>query len=146
MTTRAQVVQEARSWIGTRWHHGAALKAVGTDCIGLIGGVAMVLRMQGAAAWKDDVAFKGYGRRPDPVQLLGGCEKYLDPATGPRQLADILVMRFEEDPQHFGIVSALDPAYMIHAYAGARKVAENRIDELWESRIIGSFRYRGLTG
>ena len=33
---RADIVEEARSWLGTPYHHQAALKGVGCDCIGLL--------------------------------------------------------------------------------------------------------------
>ena len=37
--TRAAIVAEARSWIGTRYCHQASLKGVGCDCLGLVRGV-----------------------------------------------------------------------------------------------------------
>ena len=37
--TRAAIVCEARSWIGTPYRHQASLKGVGCDCLGLIRGV-----------------------------------------------------------------------------------------------------------
>jgi cell wall-associated NlpC family hydrolase len=36
---RPDIVEEARSWLGTPYHHQAALKGVGCDCIGLLRGV-----------------------------------------------------------------------------------------------------------
>jgi NlpC/P60 family putative phage cell wall peptidase len=37
--TPAQIVATARSWLGTPYHHQAALKGVGCDCLGLVRGV-----------------------------------------------------------------------------------------------------------
>ncbi len=37
--TRAAIVAEAWSWIGTPYRHQASLKGVGCDCLGLIRGV-----------------------------------------------------------------------------------------------------------
>jgi NlpC/P60 family putative phage cell wall peptidase len=34
-----RIVAEARSWIGTPYHHQASLKGVGCDCIGLVRGI-----------------------------------------------------------------------------------------------------------
>lgn len=39
MTIRDIIIVEARSWIGTPYHHQAALKGVGCDCLGLVRGV-----------------------------------------------------------------------------------------------------------
>ncbi len=36
---RAKVVAEARSWLGTRYHHRAKLKGIGVDCAQLVLGV-----------------------------------------------------------------------------------------------------------
>jgi NlpC/P60 family putative phage cell wall peptidase len=36
---RNTIIAEARSWIGTPYHHQAALKGVGCDCLGLVRGV-----------------------------------------------------------------------------------------------------------
>lgn len=39
MITAADIVVEARSWIGTPYAHGAALKGTGCDCLGLVRGI-----------------------------------------------------------------------------------------------------------
>jgi NlpC/P60 family putative phage cell wall peptidase len=39
MVSRAAIVAEARSWIGTPYRHQASLKGVGCDCLGLVRGV-----------------------------------------------------------------------------------------------------------
>lgn len=36
---RARIIAEARSWIGTPYHHQASVKGVGCDCLGLVRGV-----------------------------------------------------------------------------------------------------------
>ena len=41
--TRERVLEEARSWIGTPYHHRASVKGVGADCLGLIRGVWLTI-------------------------------------------------------------------------------------------------------
>src|SRR5437016_4134796 len=36
---RTRIITEARSWIGTPYHHQASLKGAGCDCLGLLRGV-----------------------------------------------------------------------------------------------------------
>ncbi len=36
---RTRIVAEARSWIGTPYHHQASVKGIGCDCLGLVRGV-----------------------------------------------------------------------------------------------------------
>lgn len=40
MVTRKAIVNAARSWLGTPYHHQASLRGVGCDCLGLIRGLA----------------------------------------------------------------------------------------------------------
>ena len=129
----------------------SSVKGVATDCSGLVGGVGLDLGLPDAIAWSRDPAVKGYGRVPDAHVLLGACRKYLDPIPiAQAAVGDVLVLRFENDPQHFAIISNLSPMRIIHAYAVARKVCENGIDGEWRagvpwrSLIVGCWRFRGL--
>jgi NlpC/P60 family putative phage cell wall peptidase len=145
--TGADVIAEARRWIGTRWQHQGVLKGVGCDCIGLVGGVAAALGI--SDAWvnpEKSAAFKGYGREPQPDVLYRGCAEFLVPVF-PKEHArvgDVLLLRFLKEPQHFAFLSQTVPGYMIHAYAAARRVTENRIDEIWSSRIVCAYRFPGI--
>lgn len=138
---RFAVVLEARTWIGTPWKHQGRLKGVAVDCIGLVGGVAIALGLSGAAEWAANPNFHNYGRQPDPELLCKGCELLLDPIDV-AEPGDVLVMRFVREPQHFALMSGY--AHVIHAYAQARKVVENRLDEKWQSRIVSAWRFRGI--
>jgi NlpC/P60 family putative phage cell wall peptidase len=147
MITRAQIIAEARTWLGTRWQHQASLRGVGSDCIGFVAGVARSLGIRGAEDFYADPDVRGYGREPDPKMLVRVCNRYLDPVHLPEVLpADILVMRFALEPQHFALLSSARPDYMLHAYTQARKVVENRIDAVWRSRILRAYRFRGISG
>lgn len=141
--TREEIVAEARSWIGTPWVHQGRIKGLSVDCVGLIGGVALAVGIQGARDWSANLQFYNYGRQPDPLLLNDGCALWLDRiAVRDATMADVLVMRFRRDPQHFALLSATD--YMIHAFAGAGKVVENRLDEKWRRRIVSAWRFRGI--
>jgi NlpC/P60 family putative phage cell wall peptidase len=144
MIYRAQIVSEAREWIGTPWKHQASVKGVGCDCIGLIRGIARAVGLTDPFVTGEAARFAGYGRTPDADLLLEACGDYLDPGQG--ALGDILVMRFEKEPQHFALISCLAPRRIIHAYAQARKVAENGMDRLWLSRIVRTYSFRGIDG
>lgn len=143
MTTPADIVAGARSWIGTRWQHQGCVKGVGVDCVGLIGGVALALGLPGATEWRDAPAWHQYGRKPDPATLLAGCDALMDRiAVDQAREGDVLVLQFNAGPQHFAIVSSDDPPAIVHALAQARKVAEARLDETWRRRIVRAYRYR----
>lgn len=144
MTTRADIVDAARSRVGLPWQHQAARDGVACDCIGLLILIAKQLLLPGADVFESTTRYRGYGREPSPL-LLEACYEFLDPVElEDAQPGDVLVMRFKREPQHFGIMSELDPPYVIHAYAQVRKVVENRIDELWASRLVAAFAFRGV--
>lgn len=91
--------------------------------------------------------FDGYGRQPDPAMLRRAVNRYLDPASKPG-LGDIYMMFFEEEPQHFAIISRENPIYIIHSLAskhrGGGRVVEHRLDDSWRSRIVSAHRFRGV--
>ena len=138
--TGADVITEARSWLGTRFHHQGRLKGVGVDCAGLVVGVAEALGLQ--VQDRTD-----YTRQPDGTMLQETCDEQLIriPLEDIRP-GDLLLMRFEQEPQHLGIVGDYEfgGLSLIHAYAQARRVVETRLDEVWLSRVVGAYRFSGV--
>ena len=144
MVTGVDIVREARTWLNTRWRHQGRVKGVAVDCIGLVGGVALQLDIPGAREWYDDKSLHRYGRIPDPEFIYAGCERFMDRiAIDDVRPGDVVVMAFERDPQHFAIVSAVNPMYLIHAYTAVRKVVENGA-AIWRGKILRAYRFRGL--
>ena len=149
MTTRQQIVDEARSWIGTPYVHQASLKLIGVDCIGLIRGVARCCGLEDPFACGKAREFEGYSQYPNPTLLTLACEEFMirlkqSEAT----LADVLVFNFVDrgisQPQHFGIISKTDPNYIIHSLAG-HKVVEHHLSQLWQSRVVSAYQLRGVS-
>lgn len=132
MTTRQQIIDEARCHLGIRWVHQARSLA-GVDCVGLVIRVAHAL---GLSAF--DVT--DYSRQPDPRMMRALLAEHMEPVTSP-QLGDVLLMKFDVEPQHVAIVTDIG---IIHAYAQARRVVEHRMDDLWKNRIVGAYQFKGL--
>lgn len=143
---RERIVVEARSWIGTRFHHQARLKGVGCDCAGLVVGVCKELGLS-------DFDKSDYARQPDGVMLKQTCDQnmtaipFVDAQPG-----DVLLFKFDADPQHLAIVGdyAHGGLSIIHAYSLARKgkelgwVVETRLDSVWIKRIVAAYRLPGV--
>ena len=138
--TKEDVVAEARTWLETRWQHQARLKGVAADCGGMILGVLWSLGYT-------DFDWTRYGRIPDGLQLRRICETVLEeiPLSDARE-GDVFLMRFSEHPQHVGIFGrSPDGALtLIHSYATARKVVEQRLDEDWRQKLVAAYRLRGM--
>ncbi len=148
MSYSEAIVACARSWIGTRFHHQGRLKRQaghkgGVDCLGLLVGVAVDLRLKGrdgrdfAAADERD-----YSHQPDVVKLrqtLGGllCEKSKQGLV----YGDVLLLNVDGNPQHLAIVSNMAGQMgMIHAYAPAKAVVEHLLSADWYGKIVTVYR------
>ena len=150
MTTRADIVAEARTWLGTRYRHQARVKGVATDCIGLVGGVALACGVRGAREWAADPSLHAYARTPDPALLLAACDRYFDrlPAARRAREGDVLLFALDGEPRHFALVSEAaptGPVRVIHAYAliAARRVVEQLLP-IARAVVIGAYGFRGL--
>lgn len=152
MITCDAFLQEARTWLGTPFHHQGRVKNIGKkkggcDCIGLIFGVCKALDLEGKQGVIHSFDITGYSREPNGMDLKRNLEKHLiEIDKNDIKPADILLFRFEENPQHVGIVSNYsDSQYgIIHCYAQARKVVEHILDDYWKNKIVAAYRLNSL--
>jgi NlpC/P60 family putative phage cell wall peptidase len=137
MITPADVVAEARSWVGTPYHHQARVKNVGVDCAGLVIGVARELGMF-------DVEYQDYGRIPYQGLLPAICDRHLVRCES-LQPACVLVMSFLLQPgseQHLAILT--DTGTIVHAYESAGACVEHQYSVSWQRRTRIIYRYPGV--
>jgi NlpC/P60 family putative phage cell wall peptidase len=148
MTSRAEVVAEARSWIGTPCHHHAGLKGIGADCGGMVRGVGAALGLEPPDWEQNSRAFHGYPQRGAGAMVKAALDLYADPIPlAALQPGDIILLRFPPNPEpaHCAICTEFRGAPgMIHVYAKARRVAEHNIDTLWRGRMIAAYAFRGI--
>lgn len=138
MQSIANKVQEtARQYIGTRWQHQGRIKGVGIDCIGLIICVAHDLRLS-------DFDSSNYSRQPVGSRLRNTMAEEMDVVQRADMApGDVVLMRFNGEPQHVGIVSDIGGRLgLIHAFAQRRMVVEHGLDDLWASRIVAVYRFK----
>lgn len=144
------IVLAARSWVGTPYHHGAQLKGVGVDCVGVILGVGAEL---GYFTPERLVEFRqkygGYARTPNPARMRKGMLDYLRPLDWRQNQippeGSIGWFQWRENlPMHLAIVATFDGRRtMIHAFEPVDKCVENSLDELWLSRVNSWWQYNG---
>ena len=145
----ADIVAEARSWVGTPYQHQAHLRGVGCDCGGLIGGVAVALGIVAADWWATVFTpHAGYARQPHGDSLVNVLDSFM-PRIDPSDICAgcVVAMRFRRDPQHIAIVADHPGGEwsMIHALnAGLRQVVEHRIDARWLKRITHAYTFPGV--
>jgi hypothetical protein len=118
---RAAVVAEARSWVGTPYHHHAAVKGAGVDC-----GMLLVETFVRAGL------IERFDPRPYPPDwhLHRSEEKYLafvfehgrrvdEPRPG-----DVVIVRYGRTFSHGGIVTSARPLVAVHAFQPYGRVLE----------------------
>jgi NlpC/P60 family putative phage cell wall peptidase len=137
--TRAQVVECARTWIGTRWKHQHRLKGEACDCAGLVIGV-------GAEVFGIRAEVPAYGHTPHNGMLEQIVSRYMVwKSRDAIKPGDVLLLTWAEEPHHMAIVSELDGELaLIHSYAQIRRVVEHRLDERWRARIRAAFEFPGI--
>lgn len=136
MTTRPQVVAEARSLIDVPFKHQGRSRE-GLDCVGV---AIMVVHALGLS----DFDITDYGRAPNVEQMRGLLEKHLDYVPfRDVQPGDILWLRAPE-PQHLAIVTSTEPLMMVHAFSKVGRVVETGVDRFWRKHIVACFKYRGV--
>lgn len=148
--TPPDVIECARQWIGTAFHHQGRLKRTalhhgGVDCLGLLMGIANEL----ALTDKNGIALSNYDRTdyshtPNQQQLHEKLALLLTPVEKSRMdNADIALLAIEGQAQHLGIIATgtqPNNVHLIHAYAQARKVVEHTLTPEWRSSIVQLYR------
>jgi NlpC/P60 family putative phage cell wall peptidase len=121
---RQAIIKEARTWIGTRFHHRAWVKGAGCDCLGLIYGVYR------AVGLIDEIEIPFY--RPDFMHhrsdetYLGGLLQYGHTVERPEP-GDVAMFKYGRVFGHAAIVIAWPR--LIHAFAERGEVCLGDADQ-----------------
>lgn len=136
MVTREQIVQKAREFVGTPYHHQGRLKHVGVDCVGLVVCIAEELGI----AIEDQTR---YPQNPDG-SLLPHVRTQLEEIPVEEAKAGDIYMVYVHKfdlPQHFLLITDYG---IVHAFnGGLKKVVETTIGK-WKKRIVTAFKFKGV--
>ena len=138
--TPEQIIAAARECLETPFRHQGRQPGLGLDCVGLVR--YPLVRLCGIT---DD--FRTYSLQAQPEHKTRAILAQFDhlisevPKADMRP-GDILWMRFNRDPQHFGLFTGWN---LIHAVNnGRRRVVEHGFRAPWPARVRAVFRYRGV--
>jgi cell wall-associated NlpC family hydrolase len=116
------VVAEARTWIGTPYHHAADVKGHGVDCAMLLVRIycdlRLVDRFDPRPYTRDWFLHRNEERYLE--FLLGRTKEVRNPDLG-----GVIVFKIGRCFAHAGIISRLEPLSIIHAFANAGRVIED---------------------
>lgn len=137
--TPADIVAAARSWLGTPYHHQAAVKGAGCDCLGLVRGV--YAELYGKPAETPPPYSRDWAEAAGAETMLDAARRHLteiDPRAATAGDVVIFRLRAVAMAKHAAILSADDR--MIHAVEGA-PVCEVHLNSWWRRRIAAAFRF-----
>lgn len=138
MTTRADIVAVARSYLGVRWRHAGRTRG-GLDCVGLLVAVSRDLGLDVVDTEQE------YKRTPDPFLFLEMMRAQSD--LGSREnirSGSIFLLRQNLFPCHCGIVVLGTTQTFIHAAAATKVVSEEPLKKFYKD-MIEVREYRGVS-
>lgn len=139
MTTRQQIVDEARSWLGTRYHHQASVKQAGCDCLGLVRGVYR--NITGVEPEQPPPYSRDWAETLRQETLIDAAERHLKRVDlTDLQPGNVVIFRFKPTAmaKHAGILTS--DSTMIHA-AEKAPVCEVNLSDWWNRRIAAVFQF-----
>ncbi|MBB6307027.1 NlpC/P60 family protein [Xanthobacter tagetidis] len=144
---RADILAEARAWLGTPYRHRASVKGEGADCLGLVRGVWRALlgpEPEPLPPYAPDWAEAGKRETLADTAFRRLVAVPLDEARP----GDVLLFRFRPHlpAKHAALLSAGavgGGGMMIHAYDGAA-VCESHLGRWWSRRCAFAFAFPGV--
>jgi len=126
------MITAARACLGTPFHHQGRQPGLGLDCIGLI----VIARRAAGYIVNDRLDYRS---RPDGISLVRAIEEHGGVPVESCRAGDILVFRYDRQPQHVAL--ATSETTMIHSFAPARYVVETTIGNYWKKRLVCIYRF-----
>lgn len=136
-----RVLELARSWIGTPYHHQARKKGAGCDCIGLVIGIWEELYNGLPQGIKIPPYTSAWAEETKKSLMVAFAAQYLEPVPLlSRVPGDVLMFSMLRNgpTKHAGILSGGDK--IIHAYQG-HAVAETDMNFPRYAKMTHVFRY-----
>ncbi|MEM7319186.1 MAG: NlpC/P60 family protein [Pseudomonadota bacterium] len=142
MVSRKDIVQAARSWIGTPYRHQGSVCGAGTDCLGLVRGVWR--QLFGAEPERVPAYSMDWSEPQGEERMWQAAKRHLrqkplaDLAEG-----DVILFRMLDNAvaKHIGILTRTgDLDSFVHAYSG-HGVVESPLSDPWRRRIVAGFEF-----
>ena len=138
---RADILAEARRWIGTPYRHQASVCGAGCDCLGLVRGIWRNLigpEPMLVPAYTPD----WFDRQGEETLLNAAGQFLIERDHASARTGDVLLFRPHSSgpAKHCGVLS--DHGRLLHAYWG-RAVCETSLGPWWQRRLAGVFSFPG---
>jgi NlpC/P60 family putative phage cell wall peptidase len=118
--TRAQVVAEARTWVGTPFQHAQHCKGKGCDCIGLVIGTFKRLGCLDGAYTPPAYSQQWHAHKNEELLVRQAQGLGFTVKDGDAEPGDLLLFKFGRVCSHAGIYLGGDS--FVHAYFSLKRV------------------------
>jgi hypothetical protein len=148
MTTRADIVRVARSYIGTPYVLMGRQPGYKIDCAGVI--VCCARDIGAVAADFDIEPYTSNLAGPPVLETLDGFMGDRILSSDQLQMGDCVAVKFSRHPQHVGIVGDYKPQAglltLIHATNGTRpaQVVEHRLTFDGKMTFVMGYKFKGV--
>lgn len=149
--TPEDLINQARTWLGTKYHHQGRLKKSGrgpggVDCIGLIVGIADELGIHdGKGNPLINADERNYSMYPESGRLVRSVQRHMRQVPVEKmRIGDVLLFKTFKDPQHVGLLTEYPSGGLglIHCNSSAGKVVEQPLSDTWMRMLTHAYRFR----
>ncbi|MFA3917854.1 NlpC/P60 family protein [Ruegeria hyattellae] len=137
-----EIVEVARSWLGTPYRHQSAARGAGCDCLGLIRGVWR--ECYGAEPETAPAYSMDWSEPKGEERMWAAARRHLIPCeAGTWRPGDVLLFRMRSGSvaKHVGILSEVGPVpRFIHSYSG-HGVVESALSAPWRRKVVARFEF-----
>jgi NlpC/P60 family putative phage cell wall peptidase len=137
MSAGQAAVAAARAWLGTPYHHQAAVRGAGCDCLGLVRGV--YAELYGCTSEEPPPYSPDWAEAAARETMLEAARRHLvEIAPAEAGAGDVVIFRMRAGAmaKHAAILTGADR--MIHAQEGCG-VCEVCLSAWWRRRIAAAF-------
>lgn len=139
-----KILKTAKSWIGTKFHFNGRIKKNqnnngGVDCIGLILKIGEEINSTYNGKNIINYDYLAYSRYPNKYEMKNFLDKYFIKISEKEvKIGDLIYFNFENKLEHIAIVTDVG---ILHCYVEVKKVVEHGLNDYWNKKIIGYYRY-----
>ena len=143
MTTRADLIAEASTWKGTKYHHHQACKGAGCDCVGFVIGVCRAVGLLAPDFEPVTYPREWHLHKNEEILLREMLRHGARPiALAQAQPGDVIVFQYGRVSSHLGILLPADR--IIHAHMEVGSVVITLFMGTFKARARGAFVLPGL--
>ena len=133
-----KIIAEAKSWIGTPFHHQAMIKGVGVDCAHFLIGVFSAVGLSPVVQTEDYPPDWHFHRGEE--RFMGYLDQYAEEVQDPRP-GDVAMFKFGKCVSHGAII--IEWPVVIHSYYGQGVVVSDATGNELGGRVHSFWRIKG---